>query len=240
MNTGLFLNLLLAHLIGDFVLQTDGLCKKKREKGLKSWFMWVHPIIVTGLTWLLFGGWGFVWGAVITFASHLLIDAVKSWLERKGQHVGYFVCDQVLHLLVIGLLCWMYGEGWSQFEWVLEDYVLTGPAIMCALILCVKPANILIKGVFELYQIEVPAAKGKKNGNDLKNAGALIGSVERLIILILVLLGQYEAVGFVVAAKSLMRFKDSEGAKAEYVLVGTLLSLCVAMICAMGVIVLRG
>ena len=37
------------------------------------------------------------------------------------------------------------------------------------------------------------------------------------------------------AAKSLMRFKDSEGAKAEYVLVGTLLSLCVAMICAMGV-----
>ena len=230
----LFLWLVLAHLIGDFVLQTDGLCKKKREKRLKSWFMWVHPVIVAGLTWLVLGDWSFVWGAAITFASHLLIDALKSWLERKGQRVGYFVIDQVLHLVVIGVLCWWYGEGWSRFEWVPEEYVLTGPAVLCALILCVKPANILIKGVFESYQIEVPV-KSKKNGNDLKNAGALIGSVERVIILILMLLGQYEAVGFVVAAKSLMRFKDSEGAKAEYVLVGTLLSLCVAMICAMGV-----
>ena len=238
MNTGLLLNLMLAHLIGDFLLQTDGLCKEKRELGLKSWFMWVHPIIVTGLTWLLFGDWGFVWGGVITFVSHLLIDAMKSRVERKGQRVGYFVIDQVLHLLIIGLLCWMYGEGWNQFEWVPEEYVLTGPAVLCALILCVKPANILIKGVFESYQIEVPV-KSKKNGNDLKNAGALIGSLERIIILILVLLGQYEAVGFVIAAKSLMRFKDSEGAKAEYVLVGTLLSLCVAMICAMGVMAIR-
>lgn len=239
MNTGLFLNLLLAHLIGDFVLQTDGLCKKKREKGLKSWFMWVHPMIVAGLTWLMFGEWGFAWGVLITFASHLLIDAVKSRIERDGQHVGYFVADQVLHLLIIGLICWLYGESWYQFEWIPEEYILTGPAVLCAMLLCVKPANILIKGVFEWYQIEIPV-KVKKNVNDLKNAGALIGSVERIIILILILLSQYEAVGFVVAAKSLMRFKDSEGAKAEYVLVGTLLSLCVAMICALGVIMVRG
>lgn len=97
-----------------------------------------------------------------------------------------------------------------------------------------KPANIFIKGIFDWYKIEVPSS-GKKKGNDLNNAGALIGSVERIIILILILSDQYDAVGFVVAAKSLMRFKDSEGAKAEYVLVGTLLSLCVAMICAVGV-----
>ena len=45
MNIGLFLNLLLAHLVGDCVLQSDALCKKKREKGLKSWFMWMHPAI---------------------------------------------------------------------------------------------------------------------------------------------------------------------------------------------------
>lgn len=238
MNVALFLNMLLGHLIGDFVLQTDELCKKKREKGLCSWFMWVHSLIVAGLIWLAFGDLNFFWGGVITFLSHLLIDAVKSWLERKGQHVGYFVADQVLHMLIIGLVCWMYGDGWRQFDWVPEEFVLLGPAIACAVLLCVKPANILIKGVFEWYQIEIPAS-AKKNGNDLKNAGALIGSVERLIILVLMLLGQYEAVGFVVAAKSLMRFKDSEGAKAEYVLVGTLLSLCVAMICAMGVLMVK-
>ncbi len=238
MNMILFMNLLLAHLIGDFVLQSDGLCQKKREKGLKGWFMWVHSLIVTGLTWLLFGGKNFVWGAIITFVSHLLIDFMKNKLERK-RHVGFFVVDQILHLLIIGLVCWMYNEGWSQFDWVPEEYALMGPAVLCAMLLCMKPANILIKGVFKWYQIEVPITKGKKRDGDLQNAGALIGTVERLIILILILLGQYEAVGFVVAAKSLMRFKDSEGAKAEYVLVGTLLSLCIAMICAMGVRLLQ-
>jgi len=234
MNIELFLNLLLAHLVGDFVLQTDGVCKKKREKGLCSWFMWVHPAIVTVLTWLLFGSWYFVWGAVITFASHLLIDAVKSRLEREKQHVGYFVTDQMLHLLIISLICWMYGDGWNRVAWIPDDYALMGPAVICAVLLCGKPANILIKGIFDWYQIEIPL-KVMDGENDLKNAGALIGSVERIIILILILLGQYEAVGFVMAGQSLMRFKDSEGAKAEYVLVGTLLSLCVAMICAMGV-----
>ncbi len=230
----LFLNLLLAHLVGDFVFQWDTLCEQKREKGLRSWFMWVHPAIVTALTWLMFGRWCFVLGAVITYFSHLWIDAVKSRFERRGRNVWLFVGDQLLHVVVIAFLSWMYGSGWSQFAFVPVGYEAFATAVACALILCVKPANIFIKGIFDWYKIEVPSS-GNKKGNDLNNAGALIGSVERIIIMILILLGQYEAVGFVVAAKSLMRFKDSEGAKAEYVLVGTLLSLCVAMVCAVGV-----
>ena len=34
----LFVSLLLAHLVGDFVLQTDSLCKQKREKKAGSPF----------------------------------------------------------------------------------------------------------------------------------------------------------------------------------------------------------
>ena len=44
----------------------------------------------------------------------------------------------------------------------------------------------------------------------------------------MLLIGQYEAVGFIIAAKSVLRFKDTDTAKTEYVLAGTLLSFGIA------------
>ena len=64
---------------------------------------------------------------------------------------------------------------------------------------------------------------------DLPNAGKLIGVVERLLSLVFVLLGQYEAVGFIIAAKSILRFAEGDKAKSEYVLIGTLLSFSMAI-----------
>jgi hypothetical protein len=45
------------------------------------------------------------------------------------------------------------------------------------------------------------------------------------------MINQYEAIGFIVAAKSLLRFKDTDTAKTEYVLAGTFLSFGIAIIC---------
>ena len=53
--------------------------------------------------------------------------------------------------------------------------------------------------------------------------------MERLLSLVFVLLGQYEAVGFIIAAKSLLRFAEGDKAKSEYVLIGTLLSFSLAI-----------
>ena len=76
----------------------------------------------------------------------------------------------------------------------------------------------------------------KGNGDDTnagsRMSGALIGSLERILILTFMLMGNYEAAGLTVAAKSILRFKDSEGLRTEYVLVGTLLSFVIAMACA--------
>jgi len=44
--------------------------------------------------------------------------------------------------------------------------------------------------------------------------------------LALILLGQYEAVGLIIAAKSILRFNATK--KSEYVLIGTLLSFGIA------------
>ena len=48
-----------------------------------------------------------------------------------------------------------------------------------------------------------------------------------------VVIGQYEAIGFIIAAKSILRFKDTDTAKTEYVLAGTFLSFGIALLCGL-------
>jgi len=57
--------------------------------------------------------------------------------------------------------------------------------------------------------------------------GKVIGVLERAVLYLLMLTGDYSAIGFVLAAKTLVRFKELEDSKdfAEYFLIGTLASL---------------
>jgi hypothetical protein len=60
--------------------------------------------------------------------------------------------------------------------------------------------------------------------------GRVIGVLERFLTLILVLLGQWGALGLVVAAKSVARFRELEDKDfSDYYLIGTLASLLVAV-----------
>jgi hypothetical protein len=63
------------------------------------------------------------------------------------------------------------------------------------------------------------------------NRGRLIGSIERLLLAGMVAAGSYAALGFLVAAKGLVRSKDLERHEfAEYFLIGTLASTALAVI----------
>ena len=72
-----------------------------------------------------------------------------------------------------------------------------------------------------------------EQGENLKNAGKWIGIIERVLILTFIILNQFEAIGFLIAAKSVFRFgelKESEKQKrVEYILIGTLISFSVAI-----------
>jgi hypothetical protein len=67
----------------------------------------------------------------------------------------------------------------------------------------------------------------------LDNAGLWIGRLERILVVISILVGHYELIGFLVAAKSILRFVDIKAAElrqeAEYILVGTMLSFAFAI-----------
>ena len=225
LNTILFANLLLAHLVGDFLLQSNALCESKERKHHKSAFMYVHALIIALLSWVAIGNYH-LWGyAVIIGVTHLMIDIAKSYV--KTQTLVWFVGDQILHIFVLLIVSYFIGNGWEPFAWIPQNYALILPAFLSTVIICTKPANIFIKMILTRYEIDLPKAKDK----ELKNAGALIGNLERLLSLVLIIAGQFGAVGFIITAKSILRFRDYERAKTEYVLAGTLLSFGIAIIC---------
>jgi hypothetical protein len=73
----------------------------------------------------------------------------------------------------------------------------------------------------------------EQNGLELDglvNGGKLIGQLERALIFLFIFIGQPAGIGFLVAAKSILRFEEAKRQKlAEYVLIGTLLSFSLAI-----------
>ena len=129
-----------------------------------------------------------------------------------------------------GRVAWLWS---SVYEWHvpfgLEAWWI---AAAIAVLICWKPANIFIKLVLKHYSVNMPQ---EKDGGF--NAGALIGTIERWLILVFVCLQRYDALGLLIAAKSIIRFGDSQTNKSEYVLAGTLLSIFIAVMAGLGVMI---
>jgi len=102
--------------------------------------------------------------------------------------------------------------------------------LCCALILCTFPANLFIRWFMKAAGI---SAGGANNDNLLK-AGRIIGALERILFLIFIVHNRYDAAGFLIAAKSILRFKETETAKTEYLLIGSLLSFLIAVLLGLG------
>lgn len=63
------------------------------------------------------------------------------------------------------------------------------------------------------------------------NRGRLIGNLERILLFLFVLTGSYEALGFIIAAKGLIRAKEFNDRNfAEYFIIGSLSSALVAVV----------
>ena len=225
----LFLCLLLAHLVADFGLQTSASCMSKTEKHWRSVHQYIHAGSVFALSWLVSFDLRFWWCALIIGALHLCIDVWKSY---RKEDVTWFSLDQLLHLLVLIGVAWLWT---SMYEWHIpfgvENWSI---AVAVAVLICWKPSNIFIKLVLKHYSVNMPQ---EKEGGF--NAGALIGTIERWLILIFVCLQRYDALGLLIAAKSIIRFGDSQTNKSEYVLAGTLLSIFIAVLAGLGVMMVQ-
>lgn len=214
---------LLAHLVSDFFLQTEESCKDKTDNTFKSKHLYIHALITFACAWLFSLNVKYWWAALVISVLHLIIDGLKSVCKEQK---NVFFIDQLLHLAVIVVTVLLYNKlnAVALPTWLPETNVLLWIA---AFMLCLRPTNFIIKNIFKDAKISVPDG-GEENS--LPNAGRIIGNVERLLTLVFVMMGQYEAIGFLLAAKSLLRFRETDTVKSEYVLVGTLLSFAMAIL----------
>ena len=114
--------------------------------------------------------------------------------------------------------------------------------ILFALLLSANEANLLIRAVFERLDLKPRRTAGPDRSivdEGEFNRGRIIGVLERVLLCFFILQGQFGAIGFVLAAKAFTRFKALDDRPfAEYVLIGTLLSACLAL--AIGILVRVG
>ena len=156
---GLFICLVLAHLVADFVLQSNKVCKDKSDKKWKSVYHYVHVLIVFGLAWLVAWEVNFWWCALTIGATHFAIDMWKSYRE---ENVKWFAVDQLLHIAVmVGMaLWWCLANDWSMPFDIPVKYV----AVAIAVLVCWKPANIFIKLMLKHYSVNMPEEQSGTGG----------------------------------------------------------------------------
>ena len=108
----IFLNLLLAHLLADFVFQPHKLVAWK----FRSWMgTAAHAFVHFVVNLLLFYSYlddVRVWGVLFCVALfHFAIDSTKIEEERHGRHfLTYFTADQMVHVAVLLGGAWVFSS----------------------------------------------------------------------------------------------------------------------------------
>ncbi|WP_421943589.1 DUF3307 domain-containing protein [Pedobacter sp.] len=223
----ILIKLILAHLIGDFFLQPTSWVKDKERKKLKSGKLYLHVLVHVALIFVIFLSLN-VWKIALSIgALHLIIDALKSLFQTKKNARVLFFADQVLHFSSVVLVWHVFYKGYLDISYLsdVKTWVL-----LVGVLFLTMPTSIIMKVIIAKWLPE----NDDESPKSLQNAGKYIGILERVLIFVFILTNHFEAVGFLLAAKSIFRFGDLKEAHdlklTEYVLIGTLLSFGIAIV----------
>ncbi|QIL41988.1 DUF3307 domain-containing protein [Pedobacter sp. HDW13] len=224
------IKLIIAHLIGDFFLQPASWVEEKEIKKLKSAKLYLHVAIHIALIFLIFLSFA-VWKvALLVGVIHFTIDALKLLFQTKKNARLLFFIDQVLHLTSIVAVWHLFYKGSLDISYLNETktWIIISGALFLTM-----PTSIIMRVIIARW---IPDNQ-PDSPKSLQNAGKYIGILERVLIFVFILTKHFEAVGFLLAAKSIFRFGDLKEAHdlklTEYVLIGTLLSFGIAIVTAM-------
>ncbi len=216
-----FLLLYFIHLLADYSLQPLSWIKDRDQRKAASTGLLKHVLVHTLITALAL--WKLeLWWVWLTIAiTHWSCDV---WKAHQASNLKSYLIDQAFHASVIFILSIILSRshpgGPLLFEWLPGE--LTGQvlAVGCGIMLMLRPSSMILMYFMKGFILDPPDTYA------LENAGKWIGYFERLIILMCILIGAYTVLGFLVAAKSLLRFgdKNHDRKHTEYVLIGSLLS----------------
>ncbi|WP_298846502.1 DUF3307 domain-containing protein [uncultured Salinicola sp.] len=228
----LLLALLLSHTVADFVLQSDAWARQKQQHHFRARSLYWHVGIHMSLCLAILVAFGVpvrdaLIGTGIVGLTHWMIDTLKSYTPAR--RVSFFILDQLLHLLVLVVVWWWVIDG-STLPVAIDVSLVWQPRtllVALAYLLVMRPASVMIALIMRRW------SEGVDTRGTLADAGARIGMLERFLILTFVLSHQMAAIGFLLTAKSVLRFgdlyEDRDRKLTEYVLLGTMLSFSITL-----------
>jgi hypothetical protein len=222
--------LLFAHVIADFVLQTGYIAGNKRRAPV----LLLHGAIVLLAAQAALGRVD-LWELPALAALHALTDWLKARFAPPG--LAAFLGDQCAHVAILAALAVWRPDLWAGGLWagLGADWLPALMALIAGAILTIRA------GGFAVGMLMAPWANDDLP-KGLTHGGTLIGLLERGLIFLLVMVNQPAGIGFLVAAKSVLRFETTskDQRAGEYVIIGTLASFGWALIFAYATRLLMG
>lgn len=248
----LLIVLVLVHLLTDFVLQSSEFCEVKGAPTVGQRLrahvkhLLVHLIVnftliaITGLI-----SWPVIFALLVLTLAHGLLDLLKSYLNAKFRNMSLWllIADQLLHLGSIFAVVWVLFPG--EFKEVMAAlatdflhrqsvaHLLTGMQkaglFLSLLIIVTFGGAVLVREILSALNIEM-TFKQEPEEDDVKT-GRYIGAIERILTVIAMIGGRYDAIIALYASKTAIRFKHTSGNTKfeEYYILGTMISVLLAI-----------
>lgn len=238
-----FLALYLAHLLTDFVFESDLLDVGRRNR--------------TALAYVEHGGVHLLWAALLLGLSspvlvrsldfyaviigltlaHLALDWGRLRLVRlttKAEGTFAFVAGQLVYMFPVCVAAGIIAK--TPLRELMAGLAWIQSRTEQALLLLVVYVGVIFGGGYFVRLVTKPLVRGDlglagKTTEELQNAGMYIGWLERFLILTSLLLQSPATVGLILTAKSIARYPEFKSKRfAEYFLIGTLLSLSIGIV----------
>ncbi|WP_339837711.1 DUF3307 domain-containing protein [uncultured Maribacter sp.] len=222
----IFIKLILGHLIGDFILQPIKWVIHKESHRVTSKYLYFHVLLHFAIYMLLLWDLSLWKIALVISIGHFFIDLLKLYTNSffKNKSIPFFI-DQGLHIALI-YCCVFYA---NLYEHTLTLFQNLDWSLITAIVFVTYPAAIIMGKILEGMSNQI-----ETDHKSLPNAGKYIGIIERLFVLIFIVIGRWEVIGLLIAAKSVFRFNDLKERNnrklTEYILIGTLVSFGLAIL----------
>lgn len=240
-----FLAIYLGHLLADFPFQTDRLVQQKRRGNSVAYAIHgvIHYVCMAALLAFLVPGSIFSPRTQLAVAGlalvHLVIDFAKIRLTaRRSVKDGTwaYLLDQTIHLLAVAAAAYLVTPSgalaalvaaWDRARGVRNAVVLV-PVVY---VLVIFGGGYFVRLLTKSLAEGVGGGSREVTTESLQNAGLYIGWLERFLVMTALLLQSPAMIGLIFTAKSIVRYPEFKSERfAEYFLIGTLLSLSIAIL----------
>lgn len=206
------------------------------------WIFILNELVMISDSLLVTVGIGLLFLLILIVSLYALKSKSKEtalkWTSLL-KHASTYIVMSALSLFILQLI--LEGLRVVQVSRLpVSVYVVQSPyrvliSLSLVLLLLMKPTNLVIRAISSKYDPKKDAALASQTEQDsgFKGAGAMIGNLERLLILLSFLFGSLLSVVAILSIKAFARYKliAEDPYFSEYFVIGTMLSVLITFAC---------